>query len=345
MSTSPIRVLLLADSHLGYDDPLRPRVERRRRGPDFFRNYQLALEPARQGQVDLVVHGGDLLYRSKVRSDLVERALAPLKLVADLGIPVVLALGNHERSKLPFPLLGIHPGLHLLDHPKTIELEIAGARVAISGFPFERHTVGSRFPELIDQTGFRQTRADLRLLCAHQTFEGARVGPNGFQFRPGADVIRGRDLPTGFAAVLAGHIHRHQVLSHDLFGRPLNAPVLYPGSIERTSFAEQDETKGYLTLDLEATADGGRLRRWRFHPLPARPMVSLEIDASGMGAGRFARYLADELGALDPDSVVRVRVLGEASPELEKVLSARSLRALAPATMTIEARNRRFETR
>ena len=31
-----IRVLLLADTHLGFDLPSKPRVERRRRGPDFF---------------------------------------------------------------------------------------------------------------------------------------------------------------------------------------------------------------------------------------------------------------------------------------------------------------------
>ena len=53
-----IRVLLLADTHLGFDQPVRPRVERRRRGPDFFANTRLALAPALRGEVDLVVHLG-----------------------------------------------------------------------------------------------------------------------------------------------------------------------------------------------------------------------------------------------------------------------------------------------
>jgi exonuclease SbcD len=101
-----IRVLLLADTHLGFDFPLRPRVKRRRRGPDFFANTREALGPARRGEIDLVVHGGDLLYRSKVPAELVRMALEPLLEVADRGVPVVLVPGNHERSAIPYPRLG-----------------------------------------------------------------------------------------------------------------------------------------------------------------------------------------------------------------------------------------------
>ena len=66
MKTGP-RILLLADTHLGFDLPLRPRVERPRRGADFFRNFELALRPALQGKVDLVIHGGDLAQIGVVR--------------------------------------------------------------------------------------------------------------------------------------------------------------------------------------------------------------------------------------------------------------------------------------
>lgn len=98
MTTESLKVLLLADTHLGFDEPRRPRVQRRCRGPDFWANYERALAPARRGDVDLVVHGGDLLFRSKVRAPLVDRALEPLRQIADGGVPVVHTLGNHERS-------------------------------------------------------------------------------------------------------------------------------------------------------------------------------------------------------------------------------------------------------
>ena len=55
-----IRVLFMADSHLGLDMPATTRVDRRRRGHDFLANHTRALEPALRGDVDVVVHGGDV---------------------------------------------------------------------------------------------------------------------------------------------------------------------------------------------------------------------------------------------------------------------------------------------
>jgi exonuclease SbcD len=80
-------------------------------------------------------------------------------------------------------------------------------------------------------------------------------------------VSPGRAIPSGFAAVLAGHIHRHQVLRRDLSGRPMHTPVFYPGSIERVSHAERDETKGIVTLHLQPSETGGRVHSWSFHEL------------------------------------------------------------------------------
>ncbi len=333
-----LRVLLVADTHLGFDLPERPRIERRRRGPDFFANLERALAPARRGDVDLVVHGGDLLYRSRVRPGLVARALEPLLAVADRGVPVVLVPGNHERSALPYPMLAAHAGLHLLDRPRTVRLELAGLRVAVVGFPCERNGVRDRFASILTGACSGSEGADIRLLCLHQTIEGARVGPVGYTFREGPDVICGRALPAGFAAVLAGHIHRHQVLTHDLAGDVLAAPVLYPGSVERTSFAERGEVKGFLVLELEPDpAGGGRLLSWRFHTLPTRPMEVVEVDATGLDADELTARLAVQMAALDPDAVVRLRIVGEIASVAASSLGAAALRRLAPPTMTVEA--------
>jgi len=334
-----IKVLLLADTHLGFDLPSRPRVEKRRRGPDFFANTRLALEPARRGQVDLVIHGGDLLYRSKVPPGLVIEALEPLLEVADQGVPVVLVPGNHERSALPYPLLASHANLHILDQPKTVELTINGMRVAAGGFPCERDNIRDRFSALVAECGVFAVGADLRLLCIHQTVEGSRV--KGYTFRSGADVIRGRDIPAGLAAVLCGHIHRSQVLTRDLAGNQLAAPVLYPGSVERTSLAERDEPKGYLILEFEADAEGGgRLERWEFRELPARPMFALTIEATDLGPEALENLIRDELGQFPIEAVVDLRIEGKLSPASREVIRAAGLRRLHPETMTVALRFR-----
>ncbi|MCJ7626327.1 MAG: metallophosphoesterase [Anaerolineaceae bacterium] len=144
MSLSALRILFLADTHLGFDLPFRPRVERRRRGHDFFANFERALEPALQGEADLVVHGGDLFYRSKVPDALVQMAMEPLVRVANRGVPVYIVPGNHERSKIPLRLWTMHPNIHIFDHPKTYLFTSGKTRLALSGFPFTR-AIRARF--------------------------------------------------------------------------------------------------------------------------------------------------------------------------------------------------------
>lgn len=333
-----IRILLLADTHIGYDLPVRPRVQRRRRGHDFLANFERALAPALAGDVDLVVHGGDLLDRSRPAPAIVEAAIAPLARVADAGVPVVVVPGNHERGRIPRVLACARPGLHVLERPMTLRLAVGGRTVALSGFPFQRG-VARRIDGLLAEAGGLAAPADVRLLCLHQTFEGAVVGPNGYTFRRGAEVVPGRAIPAGFAAVLSGHIHRRQTLCVDLDGRRLAAPVLYPGSVERTSYAERAEEKSYaIATVLGDRATGGRLVSVEHRPLPARPMVTLEIDLAAVTPEGLAVGLRTELGRLQPDAVVRLVVTGSDASATAAVLAADRLRALAPPTMNVDVR-------
>lgn len=86
LSWIDMRVPFLSDTHLGFRPAHSPRVVRRRRGEDFCENF----ERPRSGEVDMVVHGGDLAYRSRVPAMLAETALAPLKRQASSGVPALL---------------------------------------------------------------------------------------------------------------------------------------------------------------------------------------------------------------------------------------------------------------
>ena len=265
MSSENLRVLFFSDTHLGF-------AARSRTGEDisddYFSNFHRALEPAFRREVDFVIHGGDVFYRSRLRPGLVFRAFEPLKKIADLGIPVFVVPGNHERSAIPFPLLAAHPGVHIFDRPRTFTLNVRGVGVALSGFPNDRNRIADLFPLHVSRTDWRSQHADIRLLVMHQTVEGATVGPVDFMFRRAPDVIPGRAIPPGFAAVLSGHIHRHQLLTADARRRPFASPVFYPGSTTRTSGAERFESKGFLTMTIAPGPEsGGRVSGWTFHEL------------------------------------------------------------------------------
>jgi len=332
-----IRILFLADTHLGFDYPFHPRVKRRRRGDDFFLNFNRALEPARRGEVDAVVHGGDILFRSKVPARLVDMAFAPLKEIADQGVKVFLVPGNHERSRIPFGLLALHRNIHIFFQPSTFLLKSQGTIVALSGFPYWRHNVRRQFSRLLEETDWRQVKnaSHSRLLCVHHCFEGAKIGPDNYTFRNGEDVIKTSDIPSEFQAVLTGHIHRFQVLTSGLNGVALKVPILYPGSIERTSFAEKDEPKGYLILEIDPHSKDSILSRWSFQKLPTRPMKKIEIDTTGLEPHILWDLLKISLGRIDPNSVVRIEIRGKFTEKYSHMLRASEIRSICPREMNV----------
>ncbi len=330
----PVRILLLADTHIGFDLPTNPRVRRRRRGHDFLANYERALAPAFAGKVDLVVHGGDLFHRSRVAKSVAWQGLEPLVRVADAGVPVFIVPGNHERSRIPYSQFARHANLSVFDRPRTFNAVVRGTRVALAGFPYVRSEVRSRFPEVLESTGWQDTPSDVRLLCIHHCVEGATVGPSDYTFTTGRDVIRTSHLPTDFAAVLSGHIHRQQVLRSDLQGNPISTPVIYPGSIERTSIAEKDELKGFMIIEIHAPAE----LRYEFRRLPARPMFSRELDVTNLDSIELEAGVRALLDSLPADAVLRIRVRGNLSEQSARILSGDHLRRLAPGTMNIDVR-------
>jgi exonuclease SbcD len=333
--SSGFHLLFLADTHLGFDQPVRPRVKRRRRGPDFLANFRRVLAAAVEQQVDLVLHGGDLFFRSGVPEAIVDLVYGELLTFADHGIPLVIVPGNHERSRLPTSLFVQHPNIHVFDAPKKLRFDLGGARAALAGFPCARKNIRADFRQLVAATGWNDSPADIRLLCVHQTVEGASVGPNGYTFRNGHDVIRQRDLPASCHAVLAGHIHRHQVLQADGDGgRPL--PVIYPGSIERTSFAEADETKGYCRLGFGPSSDGGWiLNRNEFVPLPARPMVTVDLPARLAPAGVDV-FLAEVVLESPPDAILRFTCSETVSPATRRAFGSARLANYLPPGMNFQ---------
>jgi DNA repair protein SbcD/Mre11 len=327
-----VRLLFLSDTHLGFDEPQRPRSRRPRRGPDFFASFDRVLQAARAERPDAFIHGGDLYYRRRVPDALIDRVMAPLVSLAESGIPVLLVAGNHEWSSLPRTLFTLHDRIHIFNEPSTVSFAFDGVRVAIGGFPFVRQGVRQRFPSLVAETGLMSEPADVRLLCMHQMVEGARVGPSGYQFRDGDDVVRASDLPAGVTAFLCGHVHRHQVLRTDLSGKPLPAPVLYAGSTERTSFAEMSETKGFVSL-LAGPAQGpeGALRSIEFRALPARPMYARTLDPGPLpqALARLRSSLAD----VDANGVLRVRLPADQAGDSARIVAA--VKAIVPPTMVL----------
>ena len=78
----------------------------------------------------------------------------------------------------------------------------------------------------------------------------------------------------GFDAILAGHYHKHQVLSSS----PL---IAYAGSPHRVSFGEEHDPKGYLVVDTESIGPD-----FEFVKTPARHFVTVDYAADRVDLDR-----------------------------------------------------------
>jgi len=330
-----IKILLFADTHLGFDYPTRTFVEKRRRGPDFFESYDRVLSYAESHAVDLVIHGGDLFFRSLVPDAIVSRAYQRLHEFALSRIPLYIVPGNHERSRLPPSLFVSHPEIHIFHSASTFHENVKGAAISISGFPSFRGKIRFEFPLIAAKLEEEASGADIRLLCMHEVVEGTRVGPSDYTFRTGDNVISRRDIPAGFDAILSGHIHRAQILRFNgKTGAGSEAiPVIYPGSTERTSFAEKDEAKGFYLISFEKSADRWSIASTEFVELETRPMISLTVPERTWNQETLLAEIGAMLEPLDRDAIVRIALPDEASVRL---VTSPLLRSIAPPSMNIE---------
>ncbi|MFZ5480357.1 MAG: metallophosphoesterase family protein [Myxococcota bacterium] len=270
-----MRLLHLTDTHFGVDRWFRGAPRGWRRADDHLAIARVALAPALAGEVDAVVHTGDLFDRSRPTDRAVAAAAELLEEVAR-AVPLLVMPGNHDRRGLGghFPRAA-----WVIDRPTVVDL--AGVRVAAVPFLRDAGTWAAAAREVC--------AGGVDLLLAHQAFEGARVP--GHTFRSEPDTIRECHLPTGVTTILCGHIHPRQVT------RVGGAVVVQPGSTERTAFSERFDTKGALRWE-----DGA----WRFVDLPARPMALVRgpDELAAVGPGTLVRL---EPGDEDLEAAVLAR--------------------------------------
>jgi exonuclease SbcD len=107
------------------------------------------------------------------------------------------------------------------------------------------------------------------VLAAHVHVRGAEL-PTLFRISEEEDVVfSDADLPTGFAYIALGHIHRAQYLGGQKH-------VRYSGSIERMDLGEKDDQKGVVLFDVGPEGLRGEPT---VLPLDATPIYEIQIHS------------------------------------------------------------------
>ena len=346
-----VRLLHFADAHIDMANYGRrdPETGLPVRVMDFLRSLDEIVETAIEERVDLVLFAGDA-FKDRHPTPTFQREWARriLRLVRN-HIPVVLLVGNHDLSPAwgrahtleLFRVFGIE-GIHVVDRVQTLTPQDLGLPLYLLAIPWIHRSglVARGIPlhdprewqEAVHRHLYRFVEDSLNrkpqdvpaVLLAHAMVPGAQAGWErvmtlDFEFTlPGSLV---RDPRLDYVAL--GHVHKQQNLNPD--GHP---PAWYAGSIERVSFDEAEEEKGFLLVEV---APG----RTRVTPRPfrhLRPFRSLYVRLDDDEPDPTQRVL-DALGRPEALEGAVVRLVLELSRETEKRLDERRIYRHARAAL------------
>lgn len=353
---------------------------------DVKRSLDVVVQRALDDDVDAFLFCGDAYHTTDptpTQQKLFVQALQPL---AEADIPIVLIIGNHDHPvtfgrassldifehvagdvycfRKPAPSVQIietkSGPLQLIPLPWPIRSQILTKDEYRSMSPeelrqfIEEHYVTyiqRRTAEILDgEMGAYKDGTEGTLspevptvLAGHVTVQGAALSGSErttlIASEPKFTVGQLARPPIHYVAL--GHVHRPQDRNPD--GQP---PVVYAGSIERVTFREHDEPKGFYLVDIDPTRDPPT--HTAFVDTPARSFVALEVDARD--AENPTERILEAIESRDvADAIVRVRYhIDEAQISLVDQARIRdalsSAETIAAIERTVEPEERKRRT-
>ena len=327
-----IRALHFADAHIGVTTHGRPDASGglNSRVVDFLAALDEIVEEADNAIPDIILFAGDAFHHRNP-TQLIQREFASRILKLSDIAPVVLLIGNHDTTQTrEGHALEIYDTLRVNnvwvgDKYEARRIPTAAGDLIVATAPYpvrrwllsdkERNTlsipdqimgVEQLVAENINRLAEDVERLDpegdtARVLMGHFSVTGSFWAAER-EVMAGHDVVVNthRMARRCWDYIALGHIHKHQDVLADEIVYP---PVVYSGSIERATFNEEGEQKGYCWVELVRA-----LTSWEFWPLhTSRPMGTIEFDCREMDdptefiVGQAADY------ELDGD-IVRIKI-------------------------------------
>ncbi|MHA1665461.1 MAG: metallophosphoesterase family protein, partial [Candidatus Njordarchaeales archaeon] len=244
MTKEKIRIVHLADTHI--DPTFRYLgVKQYERKKDFLQAFQYAVKKTLELKPDILLISGDLYDKVNPRNPARTIVMRALRRIHHEGIEIYAISGNHDTPRSieegASPLHEIEASGFIKYFSKTSEIEahhtkVGSLYVCISGASFN-HT----FPDELDplEAMTPPIEGDINISILHYNIAPIKVKPIW-----AAPTIKETSIPKELHYLALGHIHKFQKI------RVGNTWIIYPGSTERRSFAEEREPKGFVYLEL-----------------------------------------------------------------------------------------------
>ncbi|MFC2006751.1 exonuclease SbcCD subunit D [Chloroflexota bacterium] len=328
-----LRILHFADLHLGVESYGRINAETGlpTRLEDFLRALDQVIDYALENIVDLVLFCGDA-YKSREPSPTEQREFAKrISRLSKNEVPMFLLIGNHDLPNAIgrattteiFDTLAVR-NVHVSNRPDIYRIQTKSGVIQIASLPWlRRNALLSK--EETKNLNFAQINQKLQqiltniiaahalkldptlpsILAAHVWMTGAQIGSEKLLSigQEHALLLSNVTQPV-FDYIALGHIHKHQVLSS-------NPPVVYAGSLERLDFSEEEDEKGFYTIEIETDKETDkRLVSFDFHPISGRRFltINVNIEPEDTELTLTILRLIDENKEKIKDAIVRLQI-------------------------------------
>lgn len=313
-----MRIAHVADSHVGFSAYRRsdPVTGMNQREVDIYQAFERLVDSIISKRPDVVLHSGDLFDSVRPSNRALSVVLEQLLRLSEASIPVVLIAGNHSTPRLKetgsvFRLFEHIKGVSAFYTPGAHRLELGD--LTITAFP---HQDKGSMVEALQHWKRGHSRYEVGML--HSGIQGLT--------RYSMGEANELNLPSSLLNLDAdyialGHFHDREQITENAW---------YSGSLERLSFAEAGQEKGYMLVDLERDKKD-------FVKLPSRPMYSLgPFKAKGKEAGVLQEELVAALSSVPVEGSM-VRLVVDAVPSaLYRSLDLNALRAMAEKAVHLE---------
>lgn len=284
------QLLHVSDTHLGFQSygKLSPEGLNQRE-VDFQTAFARVVSEAIESPPDVFLHTGDLFDHPRPTNRAIAFALEQIRRLSAARIPTILVSGNHDSPRLreTGSIFRIFEGMPHVRPVYEGQLEVVKA----GGLTV--HAV----PQAITMEAFqaevraaKATGPGPHVLALH----GTVLGVDGlFSSEFNEYQLPLSDLRPEFEYVALGHFHNTRAVTPN---------SRYAGSTEFCSFAEADQTKGYLTVDL-----AGAGFKSEHHASGARPMRELGlIPSKSLTAADAMEEAFKRLATVEAGSIVRL---------------------------------------
>ncbi|MEM1270843.1 MAG: exonuclease SbcCD subunit D [Bacteroidota bacterium] len=323
-----MKILHVADIHIGYEThgKLLPGSGVNSRLLDFRRAFDFVVQRGLDEDIDLFLFCGDAYRTADPTPTQQQHFASALQPIIEAGIPVAMIIGNHDHpvsfgkssSVDIYPIFLKH--VHIFRKPDKAVIETKSGPVQLIALPWpirsmiltkdeHRKKSPAELKQFIEELYVRFLNAAAQeldpalptVVAGHFTVQGASLGGSE---RSGliaheATFTTGQLTPAPVDYVALGHIHKFQDLN------PNGTPVVYSSSIERISFREWADPRGFVLVDIEANG-GQKTTQYEFVETPARRFIPVQLDLTE--ADDPTQALLDEISTHEiEEAIVRVR--------------------------------------